>query len=160
MTTFPSEYLFAEVSIELAAAKRARGRCVSRGCRRRAAKKKGGRCNTCSSRLFRLRDDTRYAFNNLKSSARKRGIPFHLDYETFGEFCAVTGYLEMRGKEPHSFSIDRIRTSEPYQIGNIRILTYADNVSHKYEDAAERCRALATKRVDNFRMAIERDDVS
>ena len=138
--SFPSSYLFVEVSIELATAKRARGRCVSYRCRRRAAKKKGGRCETCASRLFRLKDDCRYAYNNLKRSAAKRGIPFDLPFDIFEDFCATTGYLEMRGKEPHSYSIDRIDTNGPYAWGNIRILTYMDNVSHKYEDAAAKCR--------------------
>lgn len=138
---FPHAYLFITVSDEAKAAKQARGRCWCHGCRRRAAKKRGGRCETCASRWFRFHHDDLYAYHNLKRSARKRGILFHLTFEDFQEFCAITGYLEMRGKEPHSFTIDRIKSHLPYQVGNIRILTYADNTSHKYEDAAERCRA-------------------
>ncbi len=133
--TFPTAYLFHEVSIELATRKRCAGRCVSWGCRRRAAKRKGGRCETCASRLFRLKNDDRYAYNNLKSSAQKRAIPFELAFEDFVEFCATTEYLELRGKEPTSLSIDRIKTDQPYCVGNIRILTYYDNISHRHEVA-------------------------
>ena len=75
----------------------------------------------------------RYAYDNLKASARKRGIGFELSFEDFMEFCCVTGYLEQRGKENHSLTIDRIKNDQPYRIGNIRILPYYDNVSHKYE---------------------------
>ena len=139
MAAFPSAYLFKEVSPELIAEKRKRRRCISWGCKRRAGKKKGGRCETCASRLFRLRNDDRYAYHNLKRSAAKRGIKFELSFEDFMEFCCITGYLEMRGKEPHSFTIDRIKTWMPYTMGNIRILTYADNVSHKYEEARDAC---------------------
>lgn len=132
--TFPTAYLFHEVSIELATRKRCAGRCVSWGCRRRASKKKGGRCETCATRLFRLKNDDRYAYHNLKSSAHKRGIGFELSFEDFMEFCAITGYLEMRGKNPNSLTIDRRFTDQPYRIGNIRILGHYDNSSHQYEE--------------------------
>jgi hypothetical protein len=139
MCSFPTAYLFKEVSPELIAEKRKRKRCISWGCKRRAGKRKAGRCETCASRLFRLRNDDRYAYHNLKRSAKKRGIEFELSFEDFMEFCCITGYLEMRGKEPHSLSIDRIKNWLPYTMGNIRILTYADNVSHKYEEARDAC---------------------
>lgn len=137
--TFPHAYLFKEVRPELIAIKRECGKCVSYCCKRRAGRKKGGRCCTCASRLYRLRNEDRYAFHNLKSSARKRGIKFHLTFEDFQEFCALTGYLEQRGKEPTSLTVDRIKSWMPYQVGNIRILTYADNVSHKFEESRDAC---------------------
>lgn len=89
--TFPHAYLFHEVTIELATEKRSAGRCVSWRCRRRAAYKKNGRCNTCSSRLFRLRNDDHYGYSNLKASAAKRGIGFELSFRDFMEFCKETG---------------------------------------------------------------------
>ena len=139
--TFPTAYLFRPVSPELMAEKRSRGRCVCWGCRRRADKRSRKlRCHTCQSRIKRLQNEDYYAYSNLRSSARKRGIGFELSFEDFQEFCAVTGYIEARGKEPHSLSVDRIKTDLPYTMGNIRILTYADNVSHKYEEYADRAR--------------------
>jgi len=139
--SFPTAYLFKALDPKATAEKRRRRVCISWGCRRRAARRRGGRCETCASRLFRLTHDDRYAYHNLKRSAKKRGIGFEIEFEDFIEFCAITGYLELRGKDPHSFTIDRIKASEPYRIGNIRILTYHDNISHKYEEAADRCRA-------------------
>lgn len=144
--TFPTAYLFKEVSPALIAEKKKRRRCVSHGCRRRAAKKKGGRCETCASRLFRLRHDDYYAWRNAKDAAKKRGIPFNLSFEDFQEFCAITGYLEMRGREPTSMTIDRIKNWMPYQVGNIRILTHADNSSHAYEAVMEIYRQKKTAR--------------
>lgn len=140
MRTFPTAYLDKLVSPELVAEKRRRKRCVSWGCRRRAAKKRGGRCETCASRRWRLKNDARYAFHNLKVSARKRRIPFHLAYEDFMEFCAVTDYLERRGPNSSDLTIDRQKTDLPYQVGNLRILTNADNACHHYEEYADRCR--------------------
>ncbi len=145
--TFPSAYLFKAVDPKTTAEKRRRGRCICFGCRRRAEKKQRKlRCATCNSRLFRFAHDDRYAYNNLKYSAKLRHIEFHLSFEDFMEFCAITGYLELRGKEPHSFSIDRIKTDRPYEMGNIRILTYADNISHHYEEHADQCRRRRTSR--------------
>jgi hypothetical protein len=126
---FPHHYLTKPTHPE----KKAKGKCVSHGCRRRHAKDRN-RCETCKSRLYRLNHDAHYAYGNLRSSARKRRIKFLLTFEQFKAFCDATGYLEKRGKDPMSASIDRIRTSGPYEVGNIRILTYADNVSHKHEN--------------------------
>jgi hypothetical protein len=131
--TFPHAYLFHEVSIELATAKRAAGRCVSWRCRRRAEVGKS-RCPTCRSRLYRINHDDRYAYSNLRASARKRGIGFDLTFEEFREFCRETGYLESRGKDPTSLTIDRRKTDLPYCKGNIRIMNYHDNTSHRFEE--------------------------
>jgi len=139
--TFPHAYLFKPVSPKIVAEKKRVGRCVCHGCRRRAETgQRKLRCTTCQSRLKRLIHDDRYAFENLRSSARKRGIEFLLSFDDFMEFVSVTGYLEQRGKDPHSLSIDRIKTDRPYMLGNLRILTYADNVSHKYEEYADAAR--------------------
>lgn len=140
--TFPHLYLSKPIDPKTVAEKKARGRCICHGCRRKAETgQRKLRCTTCQSRLKRLRNDDRYAYNNLKSSARKRGIGFELDFESFMEFCCQTGYLDARGKEPHSLTIDRIKTDRPYQLGNLRILTYADNISHRYEEYADAAKA-------------------
>ena len=139
--SFPHAYLLRPLDPQSVAEKRQRKRCVSWGCRRRSGKKRGGRCETCASRLWRLKNDDRYAYHNLKVSARKRRIPFHLTFEDFQEFCATTGYLELRGIEPHCYTVDRIKTDRPYQAGNLRLLTNEENASHKYEEYADKCRA-------------------
>lgn len=132
--TFPHLYLSKPLDPRTIAEKKARGRCICFGCRRKAeTAQRKLKCVTCQSRLKRLRHDDRYAYENLKSSARKRRIGFNLSFEDFMEFCCVTGYLENRGKEPHSASIDRIHTDRPYEIGNLRLMSYADNVSHRFE---------------------------
>lgn len=138
---FPHAYLSLPLDPRTVAMKKRRGLCICHGCRRRAeTAQRKLRCLTCQSRLKRLKHDDRYAYENLKSSARKRGIGFNLSFEDFMEFCAITGYLELRGKEPHSYTIDRIYTDRPYEFHNIRILTYADNTSHRYEQFADAAR--------------------
>ncbi len=130
--TFPHAYLSKPVSDAAKAKKRARGLC-QHWCCKRVARPGRSDCETCCSRKVRLRDPQMYAYKNLKASASKRGIGFELTFQEFKDFVATTGYVENRGKEPHSLSIDRIRNHEPYRIGNLRVLRYDLNVSHKIE---------------------------
>lgn len=130
---FPTVYLFKQVDTKTVAAKLRRRVCVSWGCKRRAEKTKK-RCSTCRSRLYRLRNPMRYAFYQVKESARKRNIGFELTFPQFEMFCKSTGYVDGKGQKPDSLTIDRIRTNEPYSWHNIRIMSHADNSSHIHED--------------------------
>lgn len=130
--TFPHIYLSKPVSEAALAKKRARGLC-RHWCCQRVARPGRTDCYTCHSRKTRMKHPDRYAFENLRSSAAKRGIGFELSFEDFVEFVATTGYVEMRGKTPESLSIDRIRNHEPYRVGNLRVLPYGLNVSHAVE---------------------------
>ena len=129
--TFPHKYLFIPVSEEVVLRKKAAKVCISYRCRRRAAD--GFKCHTCRARLKRINNPLYYAYENLRSSARKRGIQFLLTRPEFEEFCKEHGYLEKRGKLPDSMSIDRKDTNGPYSKDNIRPLGYLDNCSHKFE---------------------------
>lgn len=133
--TFPHAYLEKVLDPATAEKKRRRGRCVMHGCRRVAETGKS-RCHTCQSRIKRIRNPLDYAYRNLKASAVKRGIGFELTLEEFAEFCEKHGYLEKRGKQPESLTIDRRDTKGPYSKGNIRPMTYHDNVSHKFEETS------------------------
>ena len=63
----------------------------------------------------------------LRHSARKRKLPFTLTLPEFRKFCEETRYLERRGNEPESLTIDRINPNEGYHIWNIRVLTHEEN---------------------------------
>lgn len=132
---FPHLYLLKDVSLDLREAKIRRGKCVKFGCRRRARPGKTI-CCTCSSRLYRLRHDDRYAYYNLRASARRRKIPFILSRSEFLQFCEDTNYLERRGVGGDALTIDRIDPDRPYCIDNLRVLTHADNSSHVWEGIA------------------------
>lgn len=127
--TFPHAYLLLPTIPE----KRERMRCISHGCRRKGDADHH-RCPVCRSRLYRLKNPERYAYGNLRSSARKRHIPFELTFEEFVGFCSSTEYIEKRGKNPDSLTIDREKRSLPYQKGNLRIMTYQENVTHVHEE--------------------------
>ena len=68
-----------------------------------------------------------YVLNMLRRSARKRNIPFTLTVDEFKSFCAETGYLERRGKNPDSLTVDRKDWNEGYHSWNIRALAHAEN---------------------------------
>lgn len=129
---FPTFCLLHSVTPTYAAGKRARHICTTWRCRKPAADRKT-KCETCRSRLYRLKHPIHYAYDNLRSSARKRGIGFELTFAEFEQFNEVTGYVIHVGREPGSLTIDRIFNDLPYRLSNIRIMSYADNTSHRYE---------------------------
>lgn len=85
----------------------------------------------------------KYAFNNVRDSARRRKIPFLLSLREFEAFCQRTGYLTKKGKEFQDLTIDRIDPSKPYQVDNIRTLTWIDNSSHKLENMTDPAEPIA-----------------
>jgi hypothetical protein len=68
-------------------------------------------------------------YNKLKSNAKRRRKAFTLTFEEFQDFCAETGYLELRGRDADSATIDRKDNSGPYSRDNIRVLTNSENAS-------------------------------
>ena len=66
-------------------------------------------------------------------NARRRGKPFSLTLEQFGEFCKRTGYNERKGKTANSMSIDRIRDCDGYHANNIRTITLSANTKRQYD---------------------------
>lgn len=129
---FPTFCLLHPVTPEYVAGKKARGLCRTWKCRRPKPKDRD-RCYTCNCRLHRLRHPDYYAYVALKASARGRRKKFEITFEEFKGFCARTGYLEHKGQKPGDMTIDREDRLGPYSLANIRILTHADNSSHKYE---------------------------
>jgi hypothetical protein len=81
-------------------------------------------------------------FNNAKSSAKQRGIPFLLSY---GEWLAVwqeSGHLQERGRESGKYVMARNGDAGAYEVGNVSIITGAQNAA---DAAANGC--LAGRRV-------------
>lgn len=84
-------------------------------------------CWKCKSRKLLASRPVTYVLNMLRISAKRRKIDFSLTVPQFTDFCARTGYLERRGQEPASMTIDRINPNEGYHIWNIRVLSHAEN---------------------------------
>jgi len=119
-----------------------RGVCKHSGCKNPCRIGKSD-CNTCKTRKGRLANKVRYAYEMVKRSAAKRLIPFNLSYDEFVEFDKKTGYVDRMGRSPDDLTIDRIDSARGYEVGNIRALTYTQNVSKKLEGLELPCDPIA-----------------
>jgi hypothetical protein len=84
--------------------------------------------------MLKERHPETYTLNAIRQRAKKRGIPCTITLEEWKDFCKRTGYLKLRGQEPHSFTIDRIDDTHGYHINNIRILSHAENSADQYRN--------------------------
>lgn len=77
----------------------------------------------------------------LKWSAHLRGIAWELSFEDFCSFNDVTGYVERKGLNGDSLTIDRIREDGPYCLDNIQPLSRSFNSTkgnHFYHNRQKR----------------------
>lgn len=74
-------------------------------------------------------------YNHLRNNARRRSIPFQITLEEFEIWCGVTGYLELRGIDAGSMTIDRdydydgYGNKMPYSYSNMVMRTKSYNCS-------------------------------
>jgi hypothetical protein len=102
-------------------------RCGTKNCRRDS----NGRqfCSTCRSRKSRAKDIIKHAYNNKKSDAKRRGIPFTITLAYFRRFCYRYKFVKNMGRTAHSYSVDRKKNHLGYIPGNIQALTISQNAS-------------------------------
>lgn len=84
-------------------------------------------CSKCYKRKSRANKPILSAYTNLKSHAKERGILFNLSLSHWYKFCEETGYIQGKGTEAHSLSVDRIKPWLGYVDGNIQVLTISEN---------------------------------
>lgn len=84
-------------------------------------------CARCILQKWRANHPRRYAFYQVRESARKRSIPFLLTFDEFADLIAGTNYLEEKGRSPDSLHIDRIDGTKPYAKGNCRVIKCSEN---------------------------------
>jgi hypothetical protein len=93
--------------------------------------------------MYRIKNPMRYAFAMVRKSAEKRHIPFELSFDDFKKFCELTGYMESKGKNAESMTIDRIDPSLGYILDNIRVMTWADNCKKQLNGLTDPCEPIA-----------------
>ena len=84
-------------------------------------------CHKCHSREYRANNPEKYAYKNLKVSARIRNIPVTISFEQFKEFIDGTDYMKRRGPRNHHLQVDRIDAAKGYELGNIQLVTGLEN---------------------------------
>jgi hypothetical protein len=118
-------------------------KCVTKWCRNRRAlkityyKKPDGTvvryesylscCWKCRSHKLRERHPATYVLNAIRQRAKARKIPFTITLNEFKKFCEDTRYLELRGRDPNSLTIDRIDHDKGYHIWNIQVKSFYEN---------------------------------
>lgn len=106
-------------------------KCAGKWCRNKAAINNTGRrlrlCWKCRSRQLKERHPETYVLNAIRQKAKKRKLAFTITLAEFKKWCEETGYLQMRGTNPDSMTVDRIDHDKGYHIWNIRPLSHAEN---------------------------------
>lgn len=100
--------------------------CKTTGCIN--SKKQGSYCYACAKMRWAKKNPARYAYNNLRGNARRRGKEFELTFEEFQQFCIKTKYLNGKGRSATGLHIDRINPKLGYTKDNIQVLTNRENV--------------------------------
>lgn len=90
---------------------------------------KGKVCNNCRMREWRKNNPEMDAFRNLKTSARKRKLPFTITFKYFLKLIEGTGYIEKKGNGPENLTIDRENNLKGYVPGNCKVMKKSHNVT-------------------------------
>lgn len=109
-------------------------------CAYRCSNAKGEKDRFCPKhrkRYDKHNNPVSYHFNILRSNAKRRGKDFSLTLDEFKEFCTKTDYLDLKGKNKKSASIDRVDSSRGYHADNIQVLSLSANSSKRWVD--EKC---------------------
>jgi len=100
-------------------------KCSTKNCKNPSKGRK--LCASCRSRKARKKNPIRYAYNCLKSNAKRRGRIFELTFKFFKEFCKKTNYIKLKGMGPDDMTIDRKVSPLGYIDGNIRMISRSAN---------------------------------
>lgn len=114
-------------AFDLCPGKRAAGKCIVRGCSRKARLAGAQLCGSHHSRLWRMRNPMRNAYVTLRDHAKARRKEFTLTFEQFSEICSATGYHLGKGVRADDLVLDRIDHRIGYRLDNLRVITSAEN---------------------------------
>lgn len=121
--SFPWRYLFRPTEAEIFP-----DVCIHFGCKNVPAKN-SRICNTCKSRMLRIKNPYNYYYNQLRLSAKRRNISFRLTLEEFIAFCEETNYLQLVGVVTGGMTIDRVDPTQGYKLDNIQLLSVSENTA-------------------------------
>jgi len=102
-------------------------KCATPYCRNDRIKGKT-KCSKCNMRWYKEHHPIEYAFNVLRSNAKRRGKEFNLTIDEFRKFCRKNDYIELKGKAKDNLSIDRDKDEIGYTYDNIKAIPLTDNV--------------------------------
>ena len=74
-----------------------------------------------------MKNKLRATFNQCRSNSRRRGVGFELTFEQWLGVWIDSGHFQERGKGGNKYVMARLRDKGPYKIGNVKIITGAEN---------------------------------
>lgn len=86
-------------------------------------------CRKHEMELYRKRNPTKSAYNQIKYKARQRKINFILSYEEFLEVIKDTGYINERGVTSEHLQLDRIDATKGYEVNNLVVVAADYNIA-------------------------------
>lgn len=101
-------------------------KCSVKYCSRESETK--GMCKKHYLADYRAKNKMKYAFQNLKDNAKRRGKVFELTFEQFEKFAVRVDYIKKKGRKSDSIHIDRIIEEGGYTEENIQPLENGANV--------------------------------
>ena len=104
--------------------------CQTPGCYNKRPYQQGGwlkLCWGCRTRLKKKRHPVEYEYTRVRSSAKRRGVPFNITIEEWRAWCAETGYMELKGKQKGDMSLGRKDHSKGYSLSNMILEEYNFN---------------------------------
>lgn len=110
--------------------RRDKATCTTRFCNNRCS---GKHCGTCRTRIWRLNNPEKYAYNNQKHRADERRIPWDITFEEWLKFAIETEYMAKKGITKNSLQVDRINDDPAkgyygYRIDNVQVLELEHNI--------------------------------
>jgi hypothetical protein len=92
------------------------------------------RCHKCIKKQYREKNKLTATYQIMKDNAKRRNIEFSITLPEFKKFCTDTGYLEIKGTEAESGTVDRRDPRHGYTLNNIQVLTLSENVKKQKKD--------------------------
>lgn len=102
--------------------------CRTSRCRNHRPHKRG-HCDACRKRLERANNPVRAAWAHIRDRAKKKNLPFDLDFEWFKDWAEKSKYINNKGVTSYALHIDRRIRSLGYVKTNVQVLTCRDNVA-------------------------------
>jgi len=137
-----------KLEFKISEAKKIEGRyCCAYHCKAKPCAKKRGLCHKHYHIHRRIIDPVYDRYVNFRGNALRRCKDFTITLEQFREWCNEKGYIIKRGYRGKNCTVDRIRNSEGYHIGNIQLITNMANI-RKYHDHDKHVTELPTDHED------------
>ena len=104
-----------------------KGKCID--CNKNPAAPKRRVCYTCKTKRDRQTNPIIIIYHNHKKNAKRRKKVFDIPLSYYKFLVISSGYIDKRGREAHSLTIDRIDNELGYIMGNMQVTLKSVNCS-------------------------------